>query len=120
MQSIRSDTRLQALQGLPELANLSEGQIHGLLRYFDETTVEPGTVVAVEGRPLGQYVVVLEGSLQERDEAGCRTVEAGESSGWCAMSEHGPSPSTVIATSRTRLMVMGRAQFRAVRALKSA
>jgi hypothetical protein len=99
---------------------LSDRQVRSLLPQFDEVSVDAGTTIAVAGRPAAEYVVVLEGRLESQGPSSCRQIEAGESIGWDAMWSRGCAPSTVIATARARLLVMGRAQFRAVRALRIA
>jgi CRP-like cAMP-binding protein len=81
-------------------------------------SVDAGTTIAVACRPAAEYVVVLEGRLESRDPSGDRQIEAGESIGWDAMWNRRCSSSTVTTTTRVRLLVMSRAQFRAVRALR--
>ena len=107
-----------SLRGLPELAGLGPRDTASLLAYFDEVRVGPGTTLALAGRPATEYVVVLEGSLETWGPHGRRTVRAGQSSGWDAMWNRASSPSTVTAVEPSRLLVMGRAQFRAARALR--
>jgi len=108
------DDRLRALRALPELADLRGSDLRGLLSYFDEITVPGGTVVARAGQFCRQYVVVLDGRLESRTNGGSQAWTAGASCGWDAMCERGVSPATVYAASDARLLVMGRAQFRAV------
>jgi CRP-like cAMP-binding protein len=108
----------EIVRNLPELAGLSDRQVRFLLPQFDEVSVDAGTTIAVAGRPAAEYVVVLEGRLESRGPSGERQIEAGESTGWDAMWSRGCNASTVTATSPARLLVMGRAQFRAVRALR--
>jgi CRP-like cAMP-binding protein len=110
----RADDRLRALRALPELAHLSGSQLQGLLGHFDEITVPAGTVVARDGRLCAQYVVLLDGRLEACIDPGSRTAAAAASCGWDAMCQRGVSPATVVAVSDARLLVMGRAQFRAV------
>ena len=110
----RADGRLRALRALPELAHLGDSDLRGLLGHFDETAVPAGTVVARAGRLCAEYVVVLDGRLETRTDGGSPTVTAAASCGWEAMCERGASPATVLAASDARLLVMGRAQFRAV------
>lgn len=110
----RADGRLRALRALPELAHLSGSDLRGLLCHFDEITVPAGTVVACGGRLCMQYVVVLDGRLEMGTAGGSPTMTGGASCGWDAMCERGVSPATVRAASDVRLLVMGRAQFRAV------
>ena len=110
----RADGRLRALRALSELAHLSDSDLRRLLSHFDEIAVPAGTVVARAGRPCTQYVVVLDGRLEARTDLGSPAVAAGASCGWDAMCERGVSRATVRAASDARLLVMGRAQFRAV------
>jgi CRP-like cAMP-binding protein len=110
----RADGRLGALRRLPELAHLSGSDLRRLLGQFDEITVPAGTVIARAGRLCAQYVVVLDGRLETRTDRASAAVTAGASCGWDAMCERGVSPATVLAASDARLLVMGRAQFRAV------
>jgi hypothetical protein len=110
----RTENRLQALRALPELAYLSDSDLRSLQYHFDEVTVSTRTVVARAGQPCTQYVVVLDGRLEMRTNHDFPSVTAGPSCGWNAMCERGLSPATIVATARSRLLVMGRAQFRFV------
>lgn len=110
----RPDGRLRALRALPELAHLGGSDLRALLRHFDEITVPAGTVVARAGRLCAQYVVVLDGRLVTKTDPGSPAAAIGASCGWDAMCERGISRATVLAASDARLLVMGRAQFRAV------
>jgi hypothetical protein len=85
----------------------------GLLAHFDEVTVPAGTVIARAGSFCRQYVVVLDGSLAATD-GGCPNGKVGASCGWEAMCERGVSRATVLTASDARLLVMSRAQFRAM------
>jgi CRP-like cAMP-binding protein len=109
-----ADARVRALRALPELALLSGSDLRGLLSHFDEITVPAGTVISYAGGFCGQYVVVLDGRLETTNGHGSAAENAGASCGWEAMCERGISPATVVAASDARLLVMGRAQFRAV------
>jgi hypothetical protein len=110
----RADGRLRALQALPELAHLSGSELRGLLGQFDEITVPAGTVIARAGRFCRQYVVVLDGRLATMDDSRSPKEKAEASCGWEAMCRRDVSPATVRTASDARLLVMGRAQFRAV------
>jgi CRP-like cAMP-binding protein len=110
-------SRLEALRSLPELALFDSSAVRGLLSHVDEVEVGPGELLATGGRPCSEYLVVVEGSLEARSSAGLRRLGPGQSSGWRAMWERGVNPETLVTTSSARLLVMGRAQFRAVKAL---
>jgi CRP-like cAMP-binding protein len=62
-------------------------------------------------------LIVIDGSVEARNGSGSRRLAGGDSSGWAAMWERARNPATLTTTSDTRLLVMGRGQFRAVTAL---
>jgi CRP-like cAMP-binding protein len=70
-------------------------------------------VLARAGQPISQLLIVLEGRLR----AGPLTLGPGDSYGWRAMRERLCNEVTVVAEAQTRLLVMGHAQFRAVKSL---
>ena len=111
------DRELTALRGLPELAGLTDGRLQALLLQFDEIVVAPEVEIQRAGRPAAQYVVLLEGALRQSGPDGTRLLGPGASAGWSSMWEGGAAGSTVATAARSRLLVMSRAQFRAVRAL---
>jgi hypothetical protein len=109
--------RLATLRATPELAGWSDRSLHALLPQFDEVTLPAGRLIAVEGRPCTQFVVVLEGALSARTRSGSsRLLRGGAGLGWRAMWERGTNEATVVVESTARLLVMGHAQFRAVKA----
>jgi CRP-like cAMP-binding protein len=109
--------RLATLRAIPELAGWPERSLRGLLPQFDEVTLPAGRLIALEGDPCTQLVIVLEGALSARSLAGdARLLRARDSSGWRAMWERGPNEATIVVESEARLLVMGHAQFRAVKA----
>lgn len=108
--------RLAALRALPELAAARDRDLRALLAHFDEVWVPAGTPLARRGRPATELVVVVEGHLVDD---GGRALGAGQAWGWEAMTERGLNPASLAAGEPSRLLVMGRAQFRALRALPS-
>jgi CRP-like cAMP-binding protein len=112
--------RVACLQRLPELAGLDRRHVASLLSHFDEVHVEAGTTLAVAGRPAAGYALILEGCIELQGANGRWMLGAGESVGWDEMWTRRSCTSTVKAVVRTRLLVMGRGQFRAVRALETA
>jgi hypothetical protein len=111
------DNRLHALRSLSELAPFADSELRDLLPYLDEVEIAAGERLATAGRPCREYLVVLDGRLDAHGCAGDRTLRAGDSTGWVEMWERGCSPETLDCASPVRLLVMGRAQFRAVTAL---
>jgi CRP-like cAMP-binding protein len=102
-----------ALRGLRELAPLPDRDLRRLLEHFDEVLVPAGTRLATAGAPAAHYVVVLDGRLCSSRSG---VVGTGSSAGWQPMWDRSCSPETVVADGPARLLVMGRAQFRAARA----
>jgi CRP-like cAMP-binding protein len=109
--------RLSTLRATPELAGWSDRSLQALSQQFDEVTLPAGRLIALEGTQSSEFVIVLEGGLRSSSLSGdSRLFRAGESSGWRAMWERGPNEATVVVESEARLLVMGHAQFRAVKA----
>jgi CRP-like cAMP-binding protein len=112
------DSRLRALRATRQLSQCSDSQLRSLLPHVDEIAVRSGSRVAVEGRPCNQFLIVIEGWLRAVSARGaCQTLGSGDSWGWNAMWERSVSEATVVAESDTRLLVIGHAQFRAVKAV---
>jgi CRP-like cAMP-binding protein len=84
----------------------------------DEVTVPAGTRIAVRGETSNQFVIVAEGRLRAGSpDYGWHTLLPGETAGWAAMWEMAANDETVIAETEARLLVMGHAQFRAIKAI---
>jgi CRP-like cAMP-binding protein len=100
------------------MAPYPDRQLEGLLPYFDEVTLPAGTLVACEGMPCAEFVVVMRGRLQATAPcAGSRTLVAGDTFGWEAMWEREANSATVVVEADAQLLVMSHSQFRAVKAL---
>lgn len=114
------DFRLNALRSTAELARHSDSELRPLLQYVDEVVVQEGCQVAVEGQLCSQFLIVAEGRLRAVSlRGGSNTLEAGDSSGWNEMWERSVNDATIVAETDARLLVMGHAQFRAVKAVAS-
>jgi CRP-like cAMP-binding protein len=110
--------RLWALRAAAELADRTDRQLASLLPYFDEVSLPAGRTIALEGRPCSSYLIVLQGRLRAWSaDGGCWSLGAGDSLGWQAMWERGLNQASVVVESDARVLVMGHAQFRAVKAL---
>lgn len=112
------DSRLRALRSTGGLARCSDSELRSFLQHVDEIAVQAGCRVAVEGQPCSQFLIVIEGRLRAASaHGGCQTLGSGDSWGWNAMWERLVNDATVVAESDARLLVMGHAQFRAVKAI---
>ena len=111
-------SRLDTLRSTAELAGCSTAELRSLLPYVDEVTVPAGTRIAVRGKTSNQFVIVAEGRLRAGSPGyGRHTLLPGETAGWAAMWEMAANDETVIAETEARLLVMGHAQFRAIKAI---
>jgi CRP-like cAMP-binding protein len=111
-------SRLDTLRSTAELAGCSPTELRSLLPYLDEVTVPAGTRIAVRGESSNQFVIVAEGRLRaDSPDHGRHTLLPGETAGWAAMWEMAANDETVIAETEARLLVMGHAQFRAIKAI---
>ncbi len=111
-------SRLDTLRSTAELAGCTPAELRSLLPYVDEVTVPAGSRIAVRGETSNQFVIVAEGRLRAGSpDYGWHTLLPGETAGWAAMWEMAANDETVIAETEVRLLVMGHAQFRAVKAI---
>jgi len=117
--SVNSSTaKLDTLRSTVELAGCSASALASLLQYVDEVTVPAGTRIATKGQTASQLAIVAEGRLKAGSrEDGWRSLVPGDTVGWAAMWEMTANESTVIAETEARLLVMGHAQFRAIKAV---
>ncbi|MDQ6796200.1 MAG: cyclic nucleotide-binding domain-containing protein [Chloroflexota bacterium] len=108
--------RLAVLRATAELAGWPKRSLRALAPQFDEVVLPAGRLVALEGLPCSEFVIVLEGGLRSRSLSGAaRLLRACDSCGWRAMWERGPNAATVVVESEARVLIMGHAQFRAVK-----
>jgi CRP-like cAMP-binding protein len=111
-------SKFDTLRSTVELGGCSTAELRSLLQYFDEVTVPAGTRLAVKGQQSGQFVIVANGRLKAGSpDQGWHRLLPGDSAGWAAMWEMAPNEATVVAETEARLLVMGHAQFRAIKAL---
>jgi len=111
-------SKLAVLRSTVKLAGCSTEELRFLLQYVDEVTVPAGTRIAVRGETCNQFVIVAEGRLRAGSpDDGWYGLLPGGSAGWAAMWDMTANEATVVAETKTRLLVMGHAQFRAVKAI---
>ena len=111
-------SRFDTLRSTRVLAGCSSAQLRSLLPYIDEVVVPAGCTVATEGRYCSQFSIVAEGRLRAASIAACeRRLEVGDSVGWHESWQRSVNAETVVAESTARLLIMSRAQFRAVKAI---
>ena len=113
MRTASGGERFAALRATRELAGCTDEEVQSLLAYTDEAHVFAGERVAHEGRFCTELVVVIDGTLRARSSM----IGPGGTYGWYAMWERSANRATVVAETDARVLVMSRAQFRAVAAL---
>jgi RimJ/RimL family protein N-acetyltransferase len=111
------ECRFRALRMVPELSRFSDPELRALLPFVDEAIVPRGATLASLGRPCREFVIVAEGCLSVVASGSRTRLETGGAAGFAAMLERTDNPATIVAEATTRVLVMGHAQFRAVRAL---
>ena len=109
--------RFAALRATRELADCSDKEIRSLLGSVDEIRLPTGTGVTLAGRYCTELVLVMEGTLQAVANGTARRLGPGDSLGWAAMWDRSFNAATVVAESDVRLLVVGRSQFRAFKAV---
>jgi CRP-like cAMP-binding protein len=115
-----NDFRIRILRMTKEFEGSSDAQLDGLLPFFDEVVVPYGTRIAQEGSFGHQFVIVASGELETCRQGKRGRLEPGDTFGLAAMYEQGRYEATVTAMSSARLLVMGHAQFRAVKTVVGA
>ena len=108
--------RAAMLQRLPELSRLTSSSLNYLATHFDEVVVERGAVLAAPDHRMPHYVVLLHGLMRLSTPISTAVLKPGDSAGWNEMHHSLPSRTSVVALEESRVLVTGRAGFRAVRA----
>ena len=112
MQHVRSDDRIKLLQGVWLFERCTKKELAALARMATPVTVEPGRVLATEGTPGQEFVVVVEGTAS----ATSRGQEVGQISpgsffGELALLDGGPRTATVRALTPMLVLVLDRSEF---------
>ena len=113
MRSADSGERFGALRATRELAGCTDEAVRSLLVYTDEANVFAGERLAHEGHFCTELIVVVDGTLRARSSV----IGPGGTYGWDAMWERSTNRATLVAETDARVLVMSRAQFRAVKAM---
>ena len=112
MQHVRSDERIKLLKGVWLFERCTKKELAALARMATPVIVEPGRVLAREGAPGHEFVVVVEGTASATsrgEEVG--QVGPGSFFGELALLDGGPRTATVRALTPMLVLVLDRAEF---------
>ena len=112
MQHVRSDERIKLLSGVWLFERCTKKGLAALARMATPVIVEPGRVLAREGAPGHEFVVVVEGTASTTsrgEEVG--QVGPGSFFGELALLDGGPRTATVRALTPMLVLVLDRAEF---------
>ena len=112
MQQVRSDERVKLLRGVWLFERCTKKELAAIARMATPVTVEPGRVLAKEGNPGHEFVVVVEGTASATsrgEEVG--QVGPGSFFGELALLDGGPRTATVRALTPMLVLVLDRSEF---------
>jgi len=112
MQQVRSDERVELLRGVWLFERCTKAELAAIARMATPVTVETGDVLATEGTPGHEFVVVVEGTasaLSRGQEIG--QVGPGSFFGELALLDGGPRTATVRALTPMLTLVLDRSAF---------
>jgi CRP-like cAMP-binding protein len=102
----------ELLAQVPLFKDLSKKQLRQVRSLATRVDVEPGRVLAREGGTGHEFIIVLEGEVEIRqDDDVIATCGAGDYVGEIALIEDRPRTATVVATSPAVLDVIGQREF---------
>ncbi len=102
----------ELLAQVPLFKDLSKKQLRQVRSLATRVDVEPGRVLAREGGMGHEFIIVLEGEVEIRqDDDVIATCGAGDYVGEIALIEDRPRTATVVATSPAVLDVIGQREF---------
>jgi len=112
MQEVRSDERVKLLQGVWLFERCTESELGAVAELATPASVEPGRVLATEGTPGEEFVVVIEGTASATsrgEEVG--QIGPGSFFGELALLDGGPRSATVRALTPMVVLVLDRSAF---------
>jgi CRP/FNR family cyclic AMP-dependent transcriptional regulator len=112
MHEVDSDERVTLLQGVWLFEQCTPSELAAIARVASPRVVEPGSVLATEGTPGQEFVVVAEGTASATsrgEEVG--QVGPGSFFGELALLDGGPRSATVRALTPMLVLVLGRSEF---------
>jgi CRP/FNR family transcriptional regulator, cyclic AMP receptor protein len=109
------DIRLDRMEQVPLFASCSRKELETIGRASDEINVSSGTVLCEQGQPGDEFYLLLDGEATvRRDDAIVGPIVPGGSFGELALLTELPRNATVEATRDSTLLVLTKADFRAL------
>jgi CRP-like cAMP-binding protein len=104
--------KARMLAGVPLFARLSGQALDRVASLTDEVDVGPGTQLTTEGRPGGEFFVILNGAVEvTRGGQSLRTLGSGDFLGEIALVDGGLRTATATTTTASRLLVLAPREF---------
>jgi CRP/FNR family cyclic AMP-dependent transcriptional regulator len=106
------DQKLELLRRVPLFAGFGGRQLEEIARLADEVDVPVGTELTHEGRPGGEFFIIIDGTVTvERGGSTIRSLGAGDFLGEIALVDGGPRTATVTTATPARLLVVAHREF---------
>jgi CRP/FNR family transcriptional regulator, cyclic AMP receptor protein len=105
-------TTQELLAGVPLFADLSKKQLAQVSNLATRLDLPAGKVLAREGDPGHEFIVVLEGEIEiKKGDEVIATRDAGSYVGEIALLEHRPRTATVVTTTPVVADIIGQREF---------
>jgi CRP-like cAMP-binding protein len=112
---LHKNVKLDLIRGVPLFASCSRAELSEVSAVAHEIDVPAGEVLAVQGVPGRDFVVVVDGTAEVRqDERVVATIGPGEFFGEIALVRRTPRTATVVATSELHALVIDAFEFEAL------
>jgi CRP-like cAMP-binding protein len=109
------DQKLELLKHVPLFKELSRHDIEQVGQLAEEVDVPAGQVLTREGAPGSEFFVIVEGTVRiDVQGETVNTLTSGDFLGEIALIDDGPRTATATAVGPTKLLVLGRREFRSL------
>lgn len=106
-----ADQKLETLRRVPLFRACSPKEIEYLARLTDEISVQPGRVLAEQGRPGHEFFMIIEGKASVQLPDGDVQLGPGDFFGEMSLLDNEPRVATVVASTPMDLLVLGSREF---------
>ena len=109
------DQKLELLKHVPLFKDVSRHDLEQIGQLAEEVDVPAGQVLTREGAPGSEFFVIVDGNVRiDVHGETVRTMDAGDFLGEIALVDDGPRTATATTTTPTKLLVLGRREFRSL------